>query len=181
LSLPNTHPQLLASKWSLNIDTRGSFQRLYSNDEIRSEIPDFDFKQANLSFSAKAFTLRGMHFQSPPHSEHKLITCISGRILDVCIDVRMNSKDFGSIYTFNLDASDPRILSVPKGFAHGFLTLEPESSVVYFVDENYNKEYEKSIHYKSIDFKWPYEINEISEKDLRAPRLLDLKIARSLC
>ncbi len=181
MSLPDTHPHLLASKWTLNFDTRGSFQRLYSSDEIRSEIPNFDFKQANLSFSAKAFTLRGMHFQSPPHSEHKLITCIGGKILDVCLDVRMDSKNFGCTYTFILDASDPRMLSVPKGFAHGFLTLEPASSVIYFVDENYNKEYEKSIHYESIDYKWPYGINEISEKDLRAPSLLDLKATRSLC
>lgn len=157
-------PTLLSTTFPLHIDERGSFQRLFSKKEIGLELTKFDHRQTNLSRSHVAFTLRGLHYQKSPYSEHKLVSCIAGRIIDVCVDVRYNSDTFGKCFAFELDSVSPKILSVPVGFAHGFQTLEDDTTVVYFVNQDYNGAQEQTVRYDSIDFDWPQSPTVISER-----------------
>lgn len=173
-------PVLLSTDFPVHMDERGSFQRLYSKDEIGREIAAFVHCQTNLSRSRLAFTLRGLHYQKSPYSEHKLISCIAGKILDVCVDVRENSITFGKTFSFELDSTSPQILSVPVGFAHGFQTLEDDTSVIYFVNQSHKASHEQSICYDSIGFDWPHSPAVISEKDKNAPKLHQLRSSGQL-
>ena len=173
-------PVLLSSEFTIHVDERGSFQRLYSKEEIGYELAEFVHCQTNLSRSRLAFTLRGLHYQKSPFSEHKLISCIAGRILDVCVDVRENSKTFGKTFAFELSSTSHQILSVPVGFAHGFQTLEDNTSVIYFVDQAHKMSHEQSVRYDSIGFDWPHSPAAISEKDKHAPTLHQLRASGQL-
>ena len=121
----------------------------------------------NNSLSAQKGTLRGMHYQLPPRAETKLVRCIRGALYDVILDLRRDSVTFGQSFGAELTAENRRMMYVPKGFAHGFLTLEHNTETFYFVDEFYSPEYERGIRYNDPKFnlQWPAAPVVISDKD----------------
>ena len=118
-------------------DERGSFARTFCRREFAEHGIETDFPQANVSTNPRAGTLRGIHFQLPPHEEGKLVRCSRGRIYDVIVDLRPESESLGETFATELSASNGRQLYIPKGFGHGLLTLEPDSEVSYLMSEYY--------------------------------------------
>lgn len=138
---------------------------------------DFRIVQDNQSYSKRTGTLRGLHFQTPPAEQAKLISVLRGRIFDVAVDVRRNSPTFGKHVSAELSAESGLQLYIPAGFAHGFLTLENDVMVNYKVSELYAPAHEGGIRWNDPDVgvAWPIEPNAItlSEKDRRFPLLKD--------
>tara|TARA_Y100000590_G_scaffold467417_1_gene646258 strand:- start:737 stop:1285 length:549 start_codon:yes stop_codon:yes gene_type:complete len=148
-------------------DNRGTFKRHFCEEELKKNNIHFNIKQTNISFNIKDKTLRGFHFQKPPHQEDKIISCISGSIYNIVLDVRKNSETYLKWQSFNLDANNNFNLLVPKGCANAYLTLENNTSIFYYHSEFYKPNFGKSIRYNDpyFDFKWPSEPEIISEKD----------------
>lgn len=130
-------------------DERGWFMRTYSEDFFKKNIQNFSSKwiQMNHSFSREKNTWRGFHFQIPPFQETKLVRCVKGRIIDYVIDLRKNSKTFLKNYKIELSAENKKMIYIPKGFAHGFITLETNTELIYLHDQYYNPEYESGIRF----------------------------------
>ncbi|RNC92274.1 MAG: dTDP-4-dehydrorhamnose 3,5-epimerase [Allomuricauda sp.] len=154
-------------------DERGNFRQTYSKKEFFSHTGlDIDFVQDNLSFSKKG-VLRGLHFQTPPYEQAKLIQVIKGRVLDVIVDLRAESETFGKFICLTLDADDSKSVFIPKGMAHGFLTLSDEVCFHYKCDEFYRPDAESGIAYddQDLNIDWGYRKEEIilSEKDKKLP------------
>ncbi len=152
----------------LHTDARGSFGRIFCKKEFEEFGLCTDFVQTSLSLNNKKFTLRGLHSLKAPYLEDKLIVCTSGSIFDVCVDVRDGSPTYGQYVSIELTSENGKMLYIPKGCAHGFLTLEDNSSVLYCMTEFYHPEAEIGFRYDDPKFsiKWP--ITEefiISEKD----------------
>lgn len=124
--------------------------------------------QINHSFSRKRATLRGLHYQIAPFSEIKIVRCIRGSLYDVVLDLRKNSPTFGSWHAEILSKENGKAVVVPEGCAHGFLTLEEETEILYFVTAPYSKEHERGVRFDDPRFKieWPLTPLCISEKDL---------------
>ena len=155
-------------------DKRGYFIESYNSEAFASINVNNLFVQDNLSFSLKAGTIRGLHFQKGSHGQSKLLKVISGSILDIFVDIRQESRNFGKYFSYNLDTNSGSLL-IPKGFAHGFCSLQDNTLISYKVDNFYNKESESGIVWNDPDLniKWPKFKNfVISEKD---KELLSLK------
>jgi dTDP-4-dehydrorhamnose 3,5-epimerase len=152
-------------------DNRGFFSRILCSKKFKKKKLTSRFVQINNSFSKKKNTLRGMHYQLYPFAESKVIRCIKGSIFDVILDLRKNSKTFGKWFGMILSEDNRKMIYVPKGFAHGFLTLEDNTEVLYFSSSFYNKKYEKGIMYDDPKFsiKWPTNPKIISKKDSSWP------------
>jgi dTDP-4-dehydrorhamnose 3,5-epimerase len=148
-------------------DERGFFARAFCEREFAAHGLAQRFVQVNNSLSATAGTLRGMHYQLAPKAETKLVRCIRGALLDVILDLRPGSPTFGESFAAELSAENRRMMYVPKGFAHGFLTLEDATEAFYFVDELYAPETERCVRWNDPRFAlpWPHEPAVISEKD----------------
>jgi dTDP-4-dehydrorhamnose 3,5-epimerase len=129
------------------------------------------FVQVNNSLSADKGTLRGMHYQLAPKAEVKVVRCIRGALFDCIIDLREGSSTFGHHFGVELTAENRRMLYVPKGFAHGFLTLEDDTEAFYFVDEFYAPTLERGIRWDDPRFgiEWPTKPSIVSEKDTAHP------------
>ena len=160
-------------------DSRGYFSEIYRDDIFSLNGFIEEFVQENLAFSEKAGTLRGLHFQSPPHAQGKLIQVKKGKIFDVAVDVRTNSQTFGKVFSVILSDVDNFHLYIPEGYAHGYLTLEDKTEVMYKTTNYYQKENEGGILWsdEALGIKWPlasYDLS-ISEKDNVLPLLSDLK------
>jgi len=152
-------------------DTRGLFEETYSRKKYLNFGIDIEFVQDNKSISIQKGTLRGLHFQAPPYAQAKLIRCGRGSIFDIAVDIRRGSPTFGKWKGYKLTASNGHQLFVPKGFAHGFMTLEPDSEILYKCSDYYMPETEGSILWSdpSIAIDWPIDIKPyISEKDASA-------------
>jgi dTDP-4-dehydrorhamnose 3,5-epimerase len=151
------------------IDERGSFMRTF-DEKIFSEfgIPQ-KWVQENHSKNLLKNTIRGLHFILPPQTDGKLIRCVRGRIWDVFIDLRKNSPTQGNWEAIELSEKEFNWLFIPKGFAHGFCTLEDNSEILYKHDTYYQKEYDSGILWNdsALKIKWPVENPIISEKDSR--------------
>lgn len=157
-------------------DYRGWFCETYSKIKFSQNGIDIDFVQDNSSFSAQKGTLRGLHFQLAPKAQTKLLRCTKGKIIDVAVDLRKNSKTYKQWVAVELSEENKKQLLIPKGFAHGFITLVDNVEVQYKVDEFYSKEHDRSIRYddSTIGVDWGNIVNPIlSEKDLKAPLLQD--------
>ena len=148
-------------------DDRGFFARVFCTDEFRELGLCPQFVQVNNSLSKDQYTLRGMHYQLAPKEECKLVRCISGKLWDVILDLRENSPTYGQHFAAELDAKDRRMLLCPEGCAHGFLTLEPDTEVIYFVTAHYAPELERGVRWDDPAFTipWPAEPKVISDKD----------------
>lgn len=159
-------------------DHRGFFCETWSRKAFAEAGIDLDFVQDNHSLSAAAGTLRGLHFQSPPAAQDKLVRCTRGRIRDVAVDIRRSSGTFGKHVAVELSAENGRQLLVPAGFAHGFVTLEPDTEVQYKVTAPYAPENDEGLAFDDpalgIDWGLPAEALTLSDKDRRHPRLSEM-------
>lgn len=156
-------------------DNRGWFFESFSDRELKEKGIDIVFVQDNHSFSAAKGTLRGLHFQIAPKAQTKLVRCTRGAILDVAVDLRVGSPTFLKWKAVELTEENKRQLLIPKGFAHGFLTLTDNVEVQYKVDEFYSPEHDRSIRFDDpqIGIDWGVDAPILSDKDRRAPLLCD--------
>jgi len=164
----------------LHKDSRGYFTETYNKDDFLSiNISDI-FVQDSISFSKQKKTFRGLHFQSPPFHQSKIVRVTSGSILDIVLDLRVESKTYLTHEFFNLDSSNSQQLFIPSGFAHGFLTLEDDSEVFYKLSNFYNAQSEITLSCFDdvLGINLPFKQDEmiVSEKDLNGKRLSDLEI-----
>lgn len=138
-------------------DDRGYFRETFNATRFaKTGLPDV-FVQDNHSWSAEVGTLRGLHFQTPPFAQSKLVWVLNGAILDVAVDIRRDSPDFGRHVAVELRAGDGKLLFVPKGFAHGFVTIAPNTEVHYKVDASYAPDHDAGLAYDDPDLgiDWP--------------------------
>ena len=148
-------------------DARGFFARLFCENEFTQRGLVRHFCQINNSLSTQKGTLRGMHYQLPPSAETKVVRCVRGGLYDMILDLRDGSTTFGQSFGIELSAENSRMLYVPKGFAHGFLTLVDDSEIIYLVDEFYAPQCERCIRYNDPKFalRWPAPPTIISDRD----------------
>lgn len=160
-------------------DHRGFFSEVYNKARFAEAGIDLDFVQDNHSLSADIGTIRGLHFQSPPYPQDKLVRVSRGRILDVAVDIRRSSPTYARHVAVELSADNWRQLLVPAGFAHGFCTLEPDTEVIYKVTGYYSAAHDHGLAFDdpALGIAWPVEKEAatLSEKDRRQPRLADLQ------
>ena len=150
-------------------DGRGFFQETWSRRDLHEVGIDVDFVQDNQSYSEHVWTVRGLHVQAPPHAQDKLVRCIRGAILDVVVDVRQGSESYGHWLSFELSRENGFQLFVPKGFLHGFLTLQPDTEIVYKCSDYYSSTAEVSVRWDSVGIDWPISGAPIlSQKDASA-------------
>lgn len=155
-------------------DNRGWFYESYNKQRFAEMGLDMEFIQDNHSLSVPKFTLRGIHFQNDPAAQAKLVRCIRGRILDIAVDLRKGSDTYLKWVSVELSAENKKMLFIPRGFGHAFLTLEDNCEVNYKVDNIYSKTDERNICFNdpTIGIRWPDGITPIlSEKDRNAPLL----------
>ncbi|WP_439883368.1 dTDP-4-dehydrorhamnose 3,5-epimerase [Pontibacter sp. MBLB2868] len=152
-------------------DERGFFGRSFCQDEFEKHGLSNDVRQTNVSYNKKKGTLRGMHMQLAPNEESKLVRCTRGAIYDVIIDMREESETYKQWIGVELTADNYRMLFVPEGFAHGFITLEDNTDVTYQVTEFYTPGAEKGIRWNdpAFNIQWPIEPVVISDKDQAHP------------
>ena len=161
-------------------DDRGFFSETYSAPDLAAAGIDLIFVQDNHSLSRAAGVLRGLHYQLPPFAQDKLVRVVHGAIFDVAVDIRKNSPTFGRWLGLEVSAEKWNQILVPRGFAHGFVTLVPDTEVVYKVTERYAPEYDRSIRFDdpAIGIDWPVPAAGItlSDKDRGAPLLADAQV-----
>jgi dTDP-4-dehydrorhamnose 3,5-epimerase len=158
-------------------DTRGWFSETWQRDRYRAAGIDAEFVQDNHSYSAPAMTLRGIHFQTPPFAQAKLVRCLRGRIWDVAVDLRRGSPTQGQWVAAELTAEQGEQLFIPAGYGHAFLTLEPDSEVAYKVNAFYAPETDAGIRWDDpeLGIDWPLggAAPALSDKDQQLPLLKD--------
>lgn len=154
-------------------DERGFFARSFCKDEFKKRGLNTSWVQINNSLSHCKGTLRGLHMQREPHSEIKLVRCISGAIWDVILDVRKDSKTYGQYFAEEISSENRKMMYVPKGFAHGFISLTNNAEIIYLVSTPYHPGSEATILWDDPDvgIEWPVKISKISEKDKKGIRL----------
>lgn len=152
-------------------DERGFFARSWCQNEFESNNLNSRIVQCNVSFNAKKGTLRGMHYQAEPHSEAKLVRSTSGSIYDVILDLRPSSPTFKDWIAVVLTAANRNMIYVPEGCAHGFLTLEDDTEVLYQMSEFYDAESARGVRWDDPAFRidWPFPAQVISERDRTYP------------
>lgn len=159
-------------------DHRGFFSETWSRKAFADAGIDLDFVQDNQSLSAPVGTLRGLHFQSAPFAQDKLVRVTRGRILDVAVDIRASSPTFGKHVAVELSAENWKQLLVPVGFAHGFVTLEPNTEVLYKVTAPYAPQNDHGLAFDDpalgIDWQLPLSGLTLSDKDRKHPRLAEM-------
>lgn len=159
-------------------DARGFFSEVYSRSAFAKAGIDMEFVQDNHSRSEKKGTIRGLHFQTAPFAQAKLVRVTRGRILDVAVDLRRGSPTFGRYVSAEISADNWTQILVPVGFAHGFCTLEPDTEVLYKVSDVYSPANDGGVIWNDPDIgiAWPLDAVEpvLSEKDGKLPRLKDL-------
>jgi dTDP-4-dehydrorhamnose 3,5-epimerase len=159
-------------------DDRGFFSETYNRSRWEQHGLRHVFVQDNHSLSREIHVIRGLHFQTPPFAQDKLVRVVRGRILDVVVDIRRSSPSFGRHLAVELSAENWRQLLVPIGFAHGFCTLEPDTEVVYKVTNVYSADHDRGLAFDDPDLALPWPVAPeravLSDKDRRWPRLRDL-------
>jgi len=155
-------------------DARGSFVKTFHQDLFREHGMNFECREEFFSTSAKD-VVRGMHFQLPPAAHAKLVYCITGRVLDVVLDLRKGSPTYGKSYARELNASNREIFFIPIGMAHGFLALENDTTMVYQTSTPHAPTHDAGIRWDSIHFDWPVKSPILSERDKKFPALADFQ------
>ncbi|WP_411819445.1 dTDP-4-dehydrorhamnose 3,5-epimerase [Hyphococcus formosus] len=158
-------------------DDRGFFSETYNAKAFKAAGIECDFVQDNHSYSARQGTVRGLHYQSPPFAQSKLVRVLRGAIIDVAVDARKDSPSFGQWVKAEISAENGTQIFVPKGFLHGFATLEPDTEVAYKVDAFYDGASDGSVKWDdpdlAIDWGIRPESASLSEKDAKAPKWAD--------
>ncbi|OGI95622.1 dTDP-4-dehydrorhamnose 3,5-epimerase [Candidatus Nomurabacteria bacterium RIFCSPLOWO2_01_FULL_42_17] len=159
-------------------DHRGWFVEYYNKQKWADAGMNIDFIQDNVSFTKKSGTLRGLHFQNSPFSQAKLVSCIGGAVLDVVVDLRKNSPTYKKWFSIELTEENKKQLFIPRGFAHGFLSLTDNSMVEYKVDNSYNKQAERILRFNDpeIGISWGNNNPILLERDEKAPLLKDCDV-----
>lgn len=157
-------------------DERGYFTRTYCQKEFQNLGIIDSYVQGNTSYNKKRGTVRGMHYQSSPYEEAKIISCTQGAFMDVIVDIRDFSSTFGRVLNVKLTEECGKMLYIPKGFAHGFQTLTDNTKVCYQMSEFYHPRSSRGIFPldPKLSIDWPLEIAEISDKDRNLPLLADV-------
>lgn len=151
-------------------DNRGHFARVFCEDEFSTHGLEFSVVQASLSFNAKRGTLRGLHFQYPPAAETKYVRCIRGALVDVIVDLRPESVTYLDHLLIELSAENGRGLYIPERFAHGFITLQDDTEVSYFIGNAYTPAAQGALRYNDphLGIDWPLPVSNISDRDRQA-------------
>jgi len=173
--IPTAIPEVRLVRPERHGDARGWFAEIWNRERFARAGLALDFVQDNLAHSAAAGTLRGLHFQRPPAAQSKLVRVLAGRIFDVAVDLRPGSPTYRRHVAVELSAEDGAWLLVPKGFAHGYLTLEPATLVLYKVDAPYDPAREGGIAFDDPELAIPWPVPPggpiLSAKDRALPRL----------
>lgn len=164
---------LLIVNLSRHVDQRGSFARLFCSETFAAHGLADRFVQASVSVTRRAGTLRGMHFQHPPHEEVKLVRCVRGAIYDVIADLRRDSPSYLRWQGFELSPESDVALYIPKGCAHGFLTLAEDCEVLYQMSTPYAPAAASGVRYDdpALGIRWPRPVVLVAEKDLAWPAI----------
>ncbi|HVC02063.1 MAG TPA: dTDP-4-dehydrorhamnose 3,5-epimerase [Steroidobacteraceae bacterium] len=156
-------------------DERGLFARTYCDEEFRAHGIDAPFRQCSVSFNERRGTLRGMHFQAQPHAEDKLVRCTAGAVFDVIVDLRAGSPTLRRWSGTELSAANRRALFVPRGFAHGFLSLTDGAEVLYMISVPHAAHFSRGFKWDdpAVGIDWPFAPAVIGDRDARLPSLAD--------
>lgn len=173
MSAPTELPEVILIETKVFQDSRGWFLESYSARRMNELGITNVFVQDNHSYSRGKGVVRGLHFQDEPMAQAKLVRCTVGSMFDVAVDIRKGSPRYGKWMGYELSAENKRQLFIPKGFAHGFVTLEEECEVQYKVDAPYSPQHERGIRFNDEDIgvEWGVTDAQLSEKDQRAPSL----------
>lgn len=164
-------PGMLVLQSEPRTDERGSFTRCFCRHELAAFGIAPDVEQANLSYSGRTGTLRGLHYQMAPSAETKVLTCVRGAVHDVVLDLRPSSPTYGRHASVELSATNARLVVVPEGCAHGFLTLRDDTLLLYLVSAAYDPVRERAVRWNDPAFaiSWPAEPTVLSPRDAGAP------------
>lgn len=156
-------------------DDRGYLERMFCTEELKSLIPEKNIVQINHTLTAKRGTVRGMHFQHPPHAEIKFVSCLRGEVFDVALDLRRGSPSFLHWHAEILSADNHKTIVIPEGFAHGFQTLTKDCEMLYLHTAAYRAEAEGGLNAKDLKLaiQWPLPIAEQSARDAGHPFVLE--------
>lgn len=148
-------------------DHRGLFERLFCKDELAAHNLFKEIVQINHSITVSKGAIRGMHYQSPPFAETKIVKCLAGAVFDVAVDLRPDSPTYLNWHSEVLTPDNHNMFYIPEGFAHGFQVIEPQSELLYFHTAPYTKDAERGVRYDDpkIGIRWPLEVTHISERD----------------
>lgn len=163
-----TIPGFVAFKAVRHLDERGSFIKPFDKRLLESKGISMPVAEAYFSESHQG-VLRGFHFQTPPHEHQKIVTCLSGRILDVFLDLRTGSPAFGKPQSFELRGEDPTVLVIPAGVAHAFYSYEDHSLMAYWVDSCHAPQHDMGLKWDSVGFEWPVTKPILSPRDAALP------------
>ena len=171
--LPTPIPGLMVAETSPHIDERGFFARLFCERELAKWTVFRRIVQINHSRTTTVGTVRGLHYQYPPHTEMKMVRCLKGRVWDVAVDLRQNSPTFLRWHAVELDVCNMRMLVIPEGFAHGFQVLEPDSELLYLHTAAYEPAAEGGLRYDDprLGIDWPLPVKDLSKRDASHPLL----------
>jgi dTDP-4-dehydrorhamnose 3,5-epimerase len=152
-------------------DHRGYLERMFCEEELQSLIPGRSIVQINHTLTVKRGTVRGLHFQYPPHAETKIVNCLRGEVFDVAVDLRHGSPTFLHWHAEILSANNHRTLLIPEGFAHGFQTLTEDCELLYFHTAAYQPSAEGGLNAQDskLDIRWPEPVIELSSRDAAHP------------
>ena len=156
-------------------DHRGYLERMFCEEELQSMIPGKGIVQINHTLTSKRGTVRGLHFQYPPHAETKIVSCLRGEVFDVAVDLRQGSPTFLHWHAEILSANNHRTLLMPEGFAHGFQTLTEDCELLYFHTAAYQRGAEGGLNAQDprLDIRWPEAVIELSSRDTAHPLLTE--------
>jgi len=158
-------------------DSRGFFSESWNRKRMAEAGFDIDFVQDNHSLSAQAGTVRGLHFQAPPHAQAKLVRCGRGRLFDVAVDIRVGSPAYGRWFGVELSFENGRQLLVPEGFLHGFVTRTPDTEIIYKCSDYYAPDCDGAVRFDDADIGIDWELGDaapiLSDKDAAAPAFAD--------
>lgn len=166
-------PGVVVVELEAHADERGTFARAFCTTEFEEHGLESHVEQVNLSSSARAGTVRGLHYQLPPSAEVKFVRCVRGALFDVAVDVRRGSDTFGHWFGIELTETNGTGLVVPRGFAHGFQTLTDDTAALYLVSTAYDPKLERGLHHAdpTLGIRWPREVTSVSDRDRGAPQL----------
>lgn len=165
-------PGLLVAESQIRADGRGTFARLFCKDDLAAALEGRDIVQLNHSCTRQRGTIRGLHYQRPPHAEMKFVRCLRGAVWDVAVDLRTGSSTFLQWHAVELSPGNARMLIVPEGCAHGYQTLEPDSELLYLHTAPYSAKSEDGVAWNdpTIAVRWPLPLpaaDGVSERDRR--------------